>query len=77
MGKPRTERGQGMLELAVILPVLLILLMGLVEIGYALRDYLVVVNACREGCPGTLLRSRRWRAGGQCWWDCEPGDSQH
>jgi hypothetical protein len=50
MGKPRTERGQGMLELAVILPVLLILLMGLVEIGYALRDYLVVVNACREGC---------------------------
>jgi len=50
MGKPRTERGQGLLELAVILPVLLILLMGLVEIGYALRDYLVVVNACREGC---------------------------
>jgi len=50
MGKPRKERGQGLLELAVILPVLLILLMGLVEIGYALRDYLVVVNACREGC---------------------------
>jgi len=50
MGKPRTERGQGLLELAVILPVLLILLMGLVEIGYALRDYLIVVNACREGC---------------------------
>lgn len=50
MGKRRTERGQGLLELAIILPVLLILLMGLVEIGYALRDYLVVVNASREGC---------------------------
>jgi len=50
MGKRRTERGQGLLELAVILPVLLILLIGLVEIGFALRDYLVVVNACREGC---------------------------
>jgi hypothetical protein len=50
MGKRGTERGQGLLELAVILPVLLILLMGLVEIGYALRDYLVVVNASREGC---------------------------
>jgi len=44
------QRGQGLLELAVILPVLLILLMGLVEVGYALRNYLVVVNACREGC---------------------------
>jgi Flp pilus assembly protein TadG len=50
MGNRRTQRGQALLELVVILPVLLILLMGLVEIGYALRDYLVVVNACREGC---------------------------
>lgn len=49
MNKRRTGRGQALLELAVILPVLLILLMGLVEIGYALRDYLIVVNACREG----------------------------
>jgi len=46
MNKRRTGRGQALLELAVILPVLLIL----VEIGYALRDYLIVVNACREGC---------------------------
>jgi hypothetical protein len=50
MGRWRKERGQGLLELAVILPVLLILLLGLVELGYALRDYLVVVNASREGC---------------------------
>jgi hypothetical protein len=50
MGKWRKERGQGLLELAVILPVLLILLLGIVELGYALRDYLVVVNAAREGC---------------------------
>jgi hypothetical protein len=50
MDERRTDRGQGLLELAVILPVLLILLMGAVEIGFALRDYLIVVNACREGC---------------------------
>ena len=50
MGERRTERGQALLELAIILPVLLILLMGLVEIGFALRDYLIVVNATREGC---------------------------
>lgn len=50
MGERRTERGQGILELVVMLPVLLILLFGVVEIGYALRNYLVVVNADREGC---------------------------
>lgn len=50
MGKRRAETGQGLVELAIILPVLLILLIGLVEMGYALRDYLIVVNSCREGC---------------------------
>ncbi len=49
MNKRKVESGQGIVELAVILPVLLILLLGVVEIGYALRDYLVIVNACREG----------------------------
>jgi len=50
MDKRRMERGQGLVEMAVALPVLLILMLGVVEIGYALRDYLVVVNANREGC---------------------------
>jgi len=50
MGERRTERGQGVLELVVMLPVLLILLFGVVEMGYALRNYLVVVNSDREGC---------------------------
>jgi hypothetical protein len=49
MKERRTERGQGLLEMAVILPVLLILLLGVVEMGYAMRNYLVVVNANREG----------------------------
>ena len=38
-----------MLEMAVILPVLLILLLGVVEMGFAMRNYLIVVNANREG----------------------------
>ena len=49
MGRRRRERGQGLLEMAVILPVLLILMLGVVEVGYALRNYLRVVNANREG----------------------------
>ena len=50
MGKRRMERGQGLLEMAVILPLLLILLLGVVEMGYAMRNYLIIVNANREGC---------------------------
>jgi hypothetical protein len=42
------KRGQGLVEMAVALPVLLMLLIGVVEIGFALRSYLVVVNATRE-----------------------------
>jgi len=49
MDKRRVEWGQGLLEMAVILPILLIMLLGVVEIGLALRSYLVVVNANREG----------------------------
>lgn len=49
MSKRKTERGQGMVELALVLPVLLLLMLGVAEMGYALRNYLVVVNATREG----------------------------
>jgi hypothetical protein len=44
----RTE-GQSLVELALILPLLLLMFAGLVEVGAALRNYLVVVNANREG----------------------------
>jgi len=50
MDKRKTERGQGLVEMVVVLPVLLILLLGIVEVGYALRDYIIVTNADREGC---------------------------
>ena len=57
MDKRRAEAGQGLVELAIILPVLLILLFGLVEMGYALRNYLIVVNACRLLARRPLQRS--------------------
>ena len=48
MVEEREERGQSIVEIAIILPVLLILLFGLVEVGFGLRNYLLVVNANRE-----------------------------
>jgi hypothetical protein len=45
----RREDGQSMVELALILPFLLLLLVATVEAGFALRDYLMVQSANREG----------------------------
>ncbi len=55
MDERKETRGQSMLEIAIILPILLILLFGVAEAGFGLRNYLVVVNANREG---TRLGSR-------------------
>lgn len=44
----RDEEGQGLLELALALPVLLILFLGLIELGMLMRAKLVLVNANRE-----------------------------
>lgn len=45
----RGNKGQSLVEFALTLPVLLIMFAGLVEVGAALRNYLVLVNANREG----------------------------
>lgn len=42
------EEGQGLIELTLVLPVLLLLFLGLIELGLALRAQLVLVNANRE-----------------------------
>jgi Flp pilus assembly protein TadG len=47
--KRRGERGQSLVELALTLPVLLLLLVGVVEVGNGLNAYLTVVDAAREG----------------------------
>jgi Flp pilus assembly protein TadG len=48
MGR-RKERGQSVVELALILPLLIVIAIGVVEAGYAMRNHLVVSAANREG----------------------------
>jgi hypothetical protein len=43
------SRGQALLEFALTLPVLLLVVLGLVEAGWALLDYQVVTRITREG----------------------------
>jgi Flp pilus assembly protein TadG len=45
----RRQRGQAMVELAMVLPVFLILVLGIIDFGWALRNYVMVTNSAREG----------------------------
>ncbi|MHB1419234.1 MAG: TadE family protein [Bacillota bacterium] len=47
--RENNEKGQAMVELAMILPVLIILLFGVIEFGRIFQAYLTVTYAAREG----------------------------
>ena len=44
----RPDKGQGLVEFALVLPILLLLLLGVFEVGWALRSYIVLANVNRE-----------------------------
>lgn len=67
----RSERGQALVEFSVLLPVLLILMMGIVDVARMAGSYLVVVHATREatrlaitGAPEDEIRERVFDVGG-------------
>jgi len=45
----RSERGQSLVELALVLPLLILLLMGIADLGRAFYSYIEITNAAREG----------------------------
>jgi Flp pilus assembly protein TadG len=52
-----SERGQTMTELAMILPLLLILVFGIIQLGIAFNNYLAVTDAVRAGArKGSVSR---------------------
>jgi Flp pilus assembly protein TadG len=53
------ERGNALIELALTLPLLLMLTLGAIELGRGLNTYLALVNASREGAR---------------WWSAHPSD---
>ncbi len=44
----RKEDGQSLVEFAVILPIILFILVGMVEVGWAMHSYVTVASAARE-----------------------------
>ena len=59
----RSERGQSLVELALVLPLLILLLAGMADLGRAFFSYIEITNAAQEGT----------RAGSRL--PCYPGDA--
>lgn len=49
INKYDNEEGQSMVEMALIMPVLLLLILGIFEFGQILGSYMVINNLAREG----------------------------
>lgn len=45
----RREKAQGLVEFALVVPILLILAMGVIDFGWGLRAYITITNSSREG----------------------------
>ena len=45
----RNEGGQALVELALVLPLMLLLLLGIVQFGSVFRDYIALTDATRVG----------------------------
>ncbi len=53
--KNRNQRGVAAVEFALVLPVLVLLLLGIIEFSVALYDKSVVTNASREGARAGIV----------------------
>jgi Flp pilus assembly protein TadG len=54
----RGQRGAELVEFALVLPLLLIIIMGIIDFGLAFQRYEVITNAAREGARlGSLQAS--------------------
>lgn len=60
-GKPRGFRGQSFIELALTMPVLVLMIMALAEIGFVANNYLILMDLVREsGRRGANLNPTLW-----------------
>lgn len=63
-GTPTGTRGQSLMELSITFPIFMILLLGLVEIGWLANNYLTIVDVSREaGRYGSIRDPLLWEPG--------------
>jgi hypothetical protein len=51
------ERGQSVVEVALILPIFLMCVLGMIDLGRAVYAELVLTGAVREGCRAAIVQS--------------------
>ena len=62
-----SERGAELIEFALVLPLLMLVILGIVDFGFVFQRLEVVTNAAREGAriavlPGYSTTDAQWRA---------------
>jgi Flp pilus assembly protein TadG len=64
----RSERGQDLVEFALVFPILILLILGIIEFAILILDYNTVSNAAREGARYAIVHpeSDRPEPGAQC-----------
>jgi Flp pilus assembly protein TadG len=53
--KNRTQKGAAVVEFAVVLPLLLVVLFGIIEFGFLLYNQAMLTNASREGARAGIV----------------------
>ena len=55
--RERNDKGGSMVELALMLPLLLLILAGIADLGRAFHDYIIITNVAREGARYASLHA--------------------
>lgn len=55
-----TDRGQGMIEFALVLPVLLLIIAGILDFGLIMSDREAIINAARDGARYATVHPTAW-----------------
>ena len=56
------ERGQGMVEFVLVLPIFLLLVFAIIDFGMGFHAWLTVTNSAREGARIGAVRAHRLRS---------------
>lgn len=58
-GRRRRSKGQGLVEFALVFPVLVLLILGIVDLGRAIYAYSTIANAARTGSRVAIVDQYR------------------
>jgi len=62
----RNERGQTMTELALVLPILVVLVLGIAQFGVVFNNYVTMTDAVRAGARKAAVSRNLSDPGGAC-----------